>query len=93
MSDTMGTFRIDFELENPMRAGDRRVVRNALVDTGAEFRGFPPTSSNRWALSTTPRLDFDRPMGPSSSDGPERHGSMSPESVPRMTWCSARGAT
>jgi len=41
MSDTMGTFRIDFELENPMRAGERRVVRNALVDTGAELSWIP----------------------------------------------------
>jgi predicted aspartyl protease len=37
----MGTFRIDFELENPMRAGERRVVRNALVDTGAELSWIP----------------------------------------------------
>ena len=41
MSDTMGTFRIDFELENPMRAGERRVVRHALVDTGAELSWIP----------------------------------------------------
>ena len=41
MTDTMGTFRIDFELENPMRPGERRVVRNALVDTGAELSWIP----------------------------------------------------
>ena len=41
MSDTMGTFRIDFELENPMRAGERRLVRQALVDTGAELSWIP----------------------------------------------------
>jgi predicted aspartyl protease len=41
MTDTMGTFRIDFEIENPMHPGKRRVVRNALVDTGAELSWVP----------------------------------------------------
>jgi predicted aspartyl protease len=40
MSD-MGTFRIDVEIENPARPGERRIVRNALVDTGAELSWFP----------------------------------------------------
>ena len=41
MSDTMGTFRIDIEIENPARPGPRRVVENALVDTGAELSWIP----------------------------------------------------
>lgn len=41
MSDEMGTFRVDLELENPLRAGDRRLVRSVLVDTGAELSWFP----------------------------------------------------
>ena len=41
VSDTMGTFRIDVEIENPARPGARRVVRNALVDTGAELSWIP----------------------------------------------------
>ena len=41
MSDTMGTFRIDIEIENPARPGPRRVVTNALVDTGAELSWIP----------------------------------------------------
>lgn len=41
MSDTMGTFRIDIEIENPARPGVRRVVENALVDTGAELSWIP----------------------------------------------------
>lgn len=40
MSD-MGTFRIDLEIENPARPGDRRTIRQALVDTGAELSWFP----------------------------------------------------
>jgi len=41
MSDDMGTFRVDIELENPMRPGLRRTVRAVLVDTGAELSWVP----------------------------------------------------
>jgi predicted aspartyl protease len=37
----MGTFRIDVEVENPLRPDERRVIRHALVDTGAELSWFP----------------------------------------------------
>jgi predicted aspartyl protease len=40
MSD-MGTFRVSVELENPLRAGVRRIVTGALVDTGSELSWFP----------------------------------------------------
>jgi len=33
----MGSFRVDVELENPARPGQRRTVRSVLVDTGAEL--------------------------------------------------------
>ena len=36
MSD-MGSFRVDIEVENPARPGERRDVRSVLVDTGAEL--------------------------------------------------------
>ena len=41
MHDKMGTFRVDIEIENPARPGDRRMVRSALVDTGAELSWIP----------------------------------------------------
>jgi predicted aspartyl protease len=41
MSDEMGSFRVDVELENPLRAGERRIVSAVLVDTGAELSCFP----------------------------------------------------
>lgn len=41
MSDEMGTFRIDVEIENPARPGVRHIVRSALVDTGAELSWIP----------------------------------------------------
>ena len=34
---SVGTFRIDIEVENPARPGERRRVENVLVDTGAEL--------------------------------------------------------
>ena len=43
MHEDMGTFRIDIEIENPARPGERRVVRSALVDTGAELSWIPAT--------------------------------------------------
>jgi predicted aspartyl protease len=41
MSDIMGTFRIDIEIENPARPGARRLLKNVLVDTGAELTWVP----------------------------------------------------
>ena len=41
MPNDMGTFRIDVEIENPENAGERRVLRSVLVDTGAELSWFP----------------------------------------------------
>jgi len=36
MPNDMGSFRVDVELENPARPGQRRTVRSVLVDTGAD---------------------------------------------------------
>ena len=41
MADDMGTFRVDVEIENPARPGERRTVRAVLVDTGAELSWIP----------------------------------------------------
>ena len=41
MPDDMGTFRIDIEIENPARPGERRIVPFALVDTGSELTWVP----------------------------------------------------
>jgi len=43
MHDEMGTFRVDIEIENPARPGERRIARSALVDTGAELSWIPST--------------------------------------------------
>ena len=41
MSDTMGTFRVPVEIENPARPGERQTFASVLVDTGAELSWFP----------------------------------------------------
>ena len=41
MPADMGTFRIDIEIENPARPGEKRALRSVLVDTGAELSWFP----------------------------------------------------
>jgi predicted aspartyl protease len=41
MTDEMGTFRVDLQVENPARPGDRRTLQSVLVDTGAELSWFP----------------------------------------------------
>jgi len=41
MPDEMGTFRVDMEIENPARPGERRVLTSVLVDTGAELSWVP----------------------------------------------------
>ena len=56
MSDNMGTFRVDIEIENPARSGERRSLRSVLVDTGAELSWVPAEileslgveRNNRW---------------------------------------------
>ena len=41
MADDMGTFRVDVELENPARPGERRTLKAVLVDTSAELSWVP----------------------------------------------------
>lgn len=41
MSEDMGTFRVDIEIENPAKPGESRALRNVLVDTGAELSWVP----------------------------------------------------
>ena len=41
MSGDMGSFRVDVEIENPAKPGERRIIGSVLVDTGAELSWFP----------------------------------------------------
>lgn len=41
MRPDMGSFRVDVQLENPARPGEKRTVNAVLVDTGAELSWVP----------------------------------------------------
>jgi predicted aspartyl protease len=41
MADDMGILRTDVEIESPLREGDRRLLRDVLVDAGAELSWAP----------------------------------------------------
>jgi predicted aspartyl protease len=41
MPDELGSFRVDVEIENPARPGERRALTSVLVDTGAELSWVP----------------------------------------------------
>ena len=41
MRHEMGSFRVDVQLENPARPGQRRTLDAVLVDTGAELSWVP----------------------------------------------------
>jgi len=56
VTDDMGTFRVDIEVENPARPGERRTLTGVLVDTAAELSWVPTDvleslgvePNNRW---------------------------------------------
>src|SRR5215207_7175605 len=41
MADDVGILRTNIEIESPLREGDRRLLREVLVDTGAELSSAP----------------------------------------------------
>jgi len=63
MSDDMGTFRIDFEIANPALPETRRVVSNALVDTGAELSWIPSEMLESLGIERYARSRFRQANG------------------------------
>ena len=41
MADETGTFRVDLEIENSARPGEKRAIKSVLVDSGAELSWVP----------------------------------------------------
>jgi predicted aspartyl protease len=54
----VGTFRIDIEVENPARPGQRRRVERALVDTRAELSWVPAGVLEALGVERYSRLRF-----------------------------------
>jgi predicted aspartyl protease len=63
MSETMGTFRVDIEIENPARPGERRALASVLVDTGAELSWIPAQVLESLGIERYTRLDFRQADG------------------------------
>jgi predicted aspartyl protease len=62
MSD-MGTFRIDAEIENPARAGERRTIERLLVDTGSELSWIPARELEALGIARSRRMLFRQASG------------------------------
>jgi len=48
MRDDMGALRVDVEIENLARPGERRALGSVLVDTGAELPWLPAEVRAHW---------------------------------------------
>ena len=74
MSLSMGTFRIDLEIESPFQEGRRATVPGALVDTGAESSWVPAPILESLGIPRRKTMRFrqangeilERWMGPAS---------------------------
>ena len=63
MSDDMGTFRTTIEIENPARRGERRILEQVLVDTGAELSWIPAALLSELGIEREKRLRFRQASG------------------------------
>lgn len=63
MTDDMGTFRLDIELENPASPRARRRVTNVLIDTGAELSCVPARTLEELGIQRSKRLHFRQADG------------------------------
>jgi predicted aspartyl protease len=63
MTDEMGTFRTDVELENPASPGPRHHIAGVLVDTGAELSCFPAPVLETLGVARQKRVRFRQADG------------------------------
>lgn len=63
MSDDMGTFRTDVELEHVARRGTRHRLRAVLVDTGSELSWFPAGVLDSLGIERVKRARFRQADG------------------------------
>ena len=82
MPGDMGIFRVDIEIENPARPGERRTLSSVLVDTGAELSWVPAEVLESLGSSGTTSGTSARPTEPFSSAGPAGRTSLSPGNEP-----------
>ena len=63
MADEMGLLRTDVEIENPGTAGKRRLLRQALVDTGAELSWAPADVLESLGIGRVKQVRFQQADG------------------------------
>jgi clan AA aspartic protease len=63
MSDEMGTFRVDIEIENPSRPGPRVGLSGVLVDTGAELSWIPAEILEQLGIARRKEMRFRQADG------------------------------
>ena len=63
MSADMGSFRVDVEIENPARPGERRRVTSVLVDTGAELSWVPAATLDSLGIERYKKWHFRQADG------------------------------
>ena len=63
MSDEMGLLRTDVEIESHTRPGERRLLRQVLVDTGAELSWLPTPVLESLGLARVKQVRFQQADG------------------------------
>lgn len=63
MSDDMGLLRTDVEIESPLREGDRRLLTDVLVDTGAELSWAPAAVLDSLGITRRKMFRFQQADG------------------------------
>lgn len=63
MPDEMGILRTDVEIESPLREGDRRLLHQVLVDTGAELSWVPATVLESLGIARRKAVHFQQADG------------------------------
>jgi predicted aspartyl protease len=63
MSDEMGLLRTDVEIESHTRPGERRLLRQVLVDTGAELSWAPAPVLESLGLARVKKVRFQQASG------------------------------
>lgn len=61
--DDMRSFRINVEVENPARRGERRAFQSVLIDTGAELSVFPAVALESLHIQRFKELHFRQADG------------------------------
>ena len=63
MANDMGILRTDVEIESPLREGDRRLLRDVLVDTGAELSWAPAAVLESLGITRRKTIRFQQADG------------------------------